>query len=1219
VTSAAPPVYNGGLVSSFTFASGSNSYVVPSTAFSSPEGYALTYSSNASASGGWLTFSPTTHTFSAMLDDTDYGPFTAVVTATDSLGHSVSASFTAYARHISNPKLLDSYAVASRQNGMQMQMVPIDGGGDGGGGTGGTGGGGGTGGTTTPAPNIEAYWFTYDADNRVQITNGTLANGQIMLKEDSSSSTTAYDAAGNAISHTLVDSNGHTQTQRSYYDERNELARADYAVDVTAGGTFRGIAEQRVYDAAGHLLADEQFYVLGTTTRVNGGLIKLDPYSETVDYGGNDIGGMLASATIDHYDTDGHRLQEQVFAHTALWQGDGATATPPATMPAVNATSWGGMGLQNEVTYKTASGAVGSGYDAEGNVIAYEYYDVTAARTDTYTVSYLKKDGYLEQATAGHSSNSNYVPATDTSYYNDLGERISIDQHVQLSSGTIADTVRAFAFDGNGQILQRRDGTVSGSTFTAQDGAGTHHYAYVNGQQVASVDEAGGIDVVNGLTAFSNTDAGASGYVVQFGDTLKSIAQAEYGDASLWYVVAQANALNSDDDLVAGQTLSIPQVTTSQNTASTFKPYNPAQIAGSTTPVLPYVAPPPPAQHCNALAAIVIIAVAVIVSFVTYGALSGEMAGWAAGALAGAAGSAASQVAGNAMGTQHGFDWGQVALGAVGGGIGVAVASELSSSSTFGTTFTEGAGANGLNAYGNAVAGAATYAGNHEASKLLDEPTHFSWAGLVASSVGSAAGGELGSTRADVSAGRLGSNYWGNIGANAAQDVVTREVSEGLGDHHVPSWEQVGEDVFGNALGNAAVAGISAYSAGHQQSTASFDAWAKDAWADDRNQADTWQDGWEQGLGETAFESRAQSLIDSSPQLASTDAYSTYTGVYGLPDSGNGTAEGGTWVSSNGDVYELPSLPGYTSYLETNADGTPYLFQQHTVTDLTPVAVTAPPYLAADDPYFSTPDMDQQHALDMQLMDVLPGSERWTQLTQQKAALGLYSTNPVTASQSQLAALQLRVGRTAQEMRLNGGRPMPVMQDSMPSLRAQQAQQAQLSDLGLFLLGTSLPAVLGGTKAEGPVYEPAPYMVGYEPVPVLMEAAGGVAGRTVSSTVDAGPGGVDLQLTYKDGWTDAQRAEADAKVQILNDSDTVVTEVNRSGTSASSRYRQSGGLVPPGYDVDHMVDLQLGGADNVSNMWPLNSSVNRSLGSQIQWQIKGLPPGTIVNRVTIGD
>jgi filamentous hemagglutinin len=123
----------------------------------------------------------------------------------------------------------------------------------------------------------------------------------------------------------------------------------------------------------------------------------------------------------------------------------------------------------------------------------------------------------------------------------------------------------------------------------------------------------------------------------------------------------------------------------------------------------------------------------------------------------------------------------------------------------------------------------------------------------------------------------------------------------------------------------------------------------------------------------------------------------------------------------------------------------------------------------------------------------------------------------------------------------------------------------------------------------------------------------------VPSTVETSQSSVNLQLKYKEGWTDAQRAEADAKVKILNDSDTVVSQVNRSGTSASSRYRQSGGLVPPGYDVDHMVDLQLGGSDTVSNMWPLNSSVNRSLGSQIQWQIKGLPPGTVIDGVTIGE
>jgi hypothetical protein len=113
-------------------------------------------------------------------------------------------------------------------------------------------------------------------------------------------------------------------------------------------------------------------------------------------------------------------------------------------------------------------------------------------------------------------------------------------------------------------------------------------------------------------------------------------------------------------------------------------------------------------------------------------------------------------------------------------------------------------------------------------------------------------------------------------------------------------------------------------------------------------------------------------------------------------------------------------------------------------------------------------------------------------------------------------------------------------------------------------------------------------------------------------------GKADLALTYKPGWTASQKAEADAKVQILDKGDTVVTAVQRSGTSAARRYESAGGKLVPGADIDHAVDLQLGGSDTVSNMWPLNSSVNRSLGSQIHQQIKDLPVGTVINRVTIG-
>jgi len=113
--------------------------------------------------------------------------------------------------------------------------------------------------------------------------------------------------------------------------------------------------------------------------------------------------------------------------------------------------------------------------------------------------------------------------------------------------------------------------------------------------------------------------------------------------------------------------------------------------------------------------------------------------------------------------------------------------------------------------------------------------------------------------------------------------------------------------------------------------------------------------------------------------------------------------------------------------------------------------------------------------------------------------------------------------------------------------------------------------------------------------------------------------GVDLALKYKPGWTAAQRAEADGKISLLNDGKTVVAKSVRAGTSAASRYKSAGNLVPIGSDVDHAIDLQLGGKDIVSNMWPLDSSVNRSLGAQIQQQIKNFPVGTVIDKITIGD
>jgi hypothetical protein len=117
---------------------------------------------------------------------------------------------------------------------------------------------------------------------------------------------------------------------------------------------------------------------------------------------------------------------------------------------------------------------------------------------------------------------------------------------------------------------------------------------------------------------------------------------------------------------------------------------------------------------------------------------------------------------------------------------------------------------------------------------------------------------------------------------------------------------------------------------------------------------------------------------------------------------------------------------------------------------------------------------------------------------------------------------------------------------------------------------------------------------------------------------DAGENGVHLVLKYKDGWTAAQRAAADAKVAALDTSGNLVaTQTQRAGTSAGARYRAAGGVVPRGSDVDHVIDLQLGGADEILNMSPLDASVNRSLGAQIARQLRGVEPGTRICSVSI--
>ena len=94
-----------------------------------------------------------------------------------------------------------------------------------------------------------------------------------------------------------------------------------------------------------------------------------------------------------------------------------------------------------------------------------------------------------------------------------------------------------------------------------------------------------GYDTINGLTYQSTAPA----YTVQAGDTLQSIAQSVWGDANFWYLIANANGLDSTSTLTAGQVLAIPnKVANAHNSSTTYDVYDPNAHIGDVSPTQPF-------------------------------------------------------------------------------------------------------------------------------------------------------------------------------------------------------------------------------------------------------------------------------------------------------------------------------------------------------------------------------------------------------------------------------------------------------------------------------------------------------------------------------------------------------------------------------------------------------------------------------------------------------
>ena len=701
-----------------------------------------------------------------------------------------------------------------------------------------------------------------------------------------------YDAAGNRrhVLATYYDGLGAVEQRQSYwyaYDSMNRFKVTKGALSGVAGSGATIVAGPDGY-AIGYDLA-------GRRTSAN---------NETYIYAAD---GLLYQTKINNvlraqrlYDTSGNVTRYTEYDATG------------AETNRIDYTYSADGRVKTEVTSNKTSTYT---YDLAGNLDNVVSSQAGANTTTRYVYDYWDSAKQFQIKIQGQTAQYASYWAPGFSYFN-----YDVNGHLTKVSDIAGNRYLSYQLNHDGAIVQRNE-TIQGYTSRTQT------YYYLNG---IGIGDAGGFGASRAdyttLLAARNQPADKSGaavssadfdynytpindsypattpgtYTVQAFDTFQSVAQAVWGDSSLWYLIADANGLQDSTKLLAGQRLVIPNVVTNiHNNTSTFKVYNPGAILGDTSPTLPDAPPPPVAPNagggggCGVIGMIIMVIVAIIVTIYTAGAaatlfsavgtagttvgttalgtwaagtaaLSGGL-GWAgvAGAMiGGAVGSAASQLTGMATGNVDKFSWGAVASGALGAGLTAGVGVFLN-----GGALSSLAGYEPSTWQGQAINAGLNNIANQGINILTGQQEHFSWGSVATSAIAAplttmvdqafgapdstVIGG--GSSAISISKSIGGQQFTvGNLGramgaelTKSAVQQLTRIAVDGKGR---VNWAQVSTDGFGNAIGNS-IADQMKYG----EATRSWEkAQAIQKWADnefaawDRDMAKIEQDQWAQ-------------------------------------------------------------------------------------------------------------------------------------------------------------------------------------------------------------------------------------------------------------------------------------------------------------------------------------------------------------------------------------
>jgi YD repeat-containing protein len=703
------------------------------------------------------------------------------------------------------------------------------------------------GGTTAAAP--KDHWYRYDAMNRVVTSKGSLVGGQIVRGGEGTD--ILYDKAGQriritsstqAFARVWIENFGAPEPVSEppepvseppeLFGTVDDPGGAMVPIDPGGGGHWVNIPylaevrEEYGYDAGGYL---ETVRIAKSGYIDNGdGTVTVTPPPGTgelkASYSHDSIGRLTHQ--IDWLGNGINAAYDRMMHYNAKGQVDSETIVSKQGNDILTNNVGNDFGLGTAYALGAVVSTTSTNY--KNNVFQ------AVSRTDN---GYQWWDGAM-QSTITHRPNTSQATAFTTTYfYNNRGQLNSVSVNdgrprtISFTNNLAGQAIRRdeadnnfangdpheswYRFDGRQMGYTGNNGTIDTDYQTSINsrvltpGSGAFRFGAAQGSAYADFDQN-----YSPINSFSQGSAGGS-YTVHTGDTLSSIAAQLWGDSALWYKLAEANGMTAASGLVEGQRLTIPAgVLKSHNNASTFKPYDPAAALGDVSPTTPQ---PPAAtvqkkNHCGIFGQILLVIIAVAVSVVTYGALTGPMAGLlgstfgaiAAGAISGVAGSLASQAFGVATGIQDKFDWKGVAMAGIGGAVGGALQ---------GVPFLKSGGGKFADFAKDVARGAAASAITQGIGVATGLQGKFSWAGVAAAGVGAGVAGalirkyDIKNLKNDRSLANVGKNML-VAGASAIASAATESVIDGtdFGDNLLAALPGVIGGTIGGLIGQKLLA-----------------------------------------------------------------------------------------------------------------------------------------------------------------------------------------------------------------------------------------------------------------------------------------------------------------------------------------------------------------------------------------------------------------------------